>query len=879
MYSTNGRYSIVRKKLMENKLKRYDCLILVLLDLILLCPVFYPYIFQNKVYSSVYNLDAIVEYFPIYKNVVSSMINGTFSWWNFNVSTGNSMWTYSSYVLDPFISILLIFHNNILFGMAIAQLLKIVSLSVLMYFILQRLSFSRLYCLIGGVLYAFNGYVWAWFWGPQFSTFFVLFSIVVLCLELYIKSQKNWLPLILSLFFMLVNSLYFSFMASLFFVIYAIIRVFLFVSVDVNKFQLIGKLILVYLIALCLSMFSLLPVFDILINSPRTHNSISLPFLSINVLFESFLSLFTFHMSHYTVGVADDFHGYITVLFPFLLVIFFLNWRNILMHRKTLFTLCLLIVPLTFPVVALLFSNFAQYNFRFTFFYPFLEVIACMFILRNTLEKNLRIVILFSFLCCCSVVFLLELENAYLILVFLSCYCVILMLKNSKVVKLVLIFVVVIIECLTFAYFESISTNHDDSIQRTVNFSEMFRAAGIKDNDFYRVTKNYYLYGNNFYQNFGDVAVNYLQMRENNDSLLLVQNGFSSYYSLQNTAYLSFLTLLDQSRIGGSLQIYEGEEDINLSTLLSAKYAYTKGNLHPFGYSLVKQQNGISMFKNNNFLSVARFYSESECINSQNIWTEPREQIISNMYNHYYSPYCDDITVPVTRVIHHIDIKHTLVHSNIKALFESSNSMNYVVENHDFNFPESINYPEVTISVKTTGPTYIRIYVNNDQNPITRFVGVGTKPLSISIDYTNIKTMRVQGLLFGGRSVDDLQVGVLNMISDSYNNYTELVNLAKRRAIDTVYDSSNQSFSLLTSNLKNGIIIFYIPFDKFWHAKVNGQSINIEQSNVGFIGVPVKAGSNHIELYYRNDYYIIGLIISVITALGICVFYVYKRAK
>ena len=60
-------------------------------------------------------------------------------------------------------------------------------------------------------------------------------------------------------------------------------------------------------------------------------------------------------------------------------------------------------------------------------------------------------------------------------------------------------------------------------------------------------------------------------------------------------------------------------------------------------------------------------------------------------------------------------------------------------------------------------------------------------------------------------------------------------------------------------------VFFSIPYESGWTAYVNGEKVDIEQVNVGFMAIRVNAGANiRIEFVYQTPGLFLGCIISIV---------------
>ena len=75
------------------------------------------------------------------------------------------------------------------------------------------------------------------------------------------------------------------------------------------------------------------------------------------------------------------------------------------------------------------------------------------------------------------------------------------------------------------------------------------------------------------------------------------------------------------------------------------------------------------------------------------------------------------------------------------------------------------------------------------------------------------------------------------------------------------------------------VLLFSIPFDKGWSAKVNGKESRIYKVNASFIGIPLSKGESYVELRYLPPYFRFGLILSVIALIIILRNWLIRKKK
>lgn len=105
--------------------------------------------------------------------------------------------------------------------------------------------------------------------------------------------------------------------------------------------------------------------------------------------------------------------------------------------------------------------------------------------------------------------------------------------------------------------------------------------------------------------------------------------------------------------------------------------------------------------------------------------------------------------------------------------------------------------------------------------------------------------------------------------------------LAQTSAYD--FEVTNTGFSATVSRNRRALVFFSVPYDEGWSATVNGNEVEIEKVNVGFMAVPVDSGLSEIEFTYRTPGLDVGIYVSLSSLIAfliymiICGIYYHKR--
>ena len=96
-----------------------------------------------------------------------------------------------------------------------------------------------------------------------------------------------------------------------------------------------------------------------------------------------------------------------------------------------------------------------------------------------------------------------------------------------------------------------------------------------------------------------------------------------------------------------------------------------------------------------------------------------------------------------------------------------------------------------------------------------------------------------------------------------------------RETAATSFKTGKNSFEATVTREKETLVFFSIPYDEGWRAYVNGEEVVIEDVNMGFMAVPVKAGDSTIVFEYETPGLKTGIIISSAALLVLIAYMVY----
>jgi uncharacterized membrane protein YfhO len=78
--------------------------------------------------------------------------------------------------------------------------------------------------------------------------------------------------------------------------------------------------------------------------------------------------------------------------------------------------------------------------------------------------------------------------------------------------------------------------------------------------------------------------------------------------------------------------------------------------------------------------------------------------------------------------------------------------------------------------------------------------------------------------------------------------------------------------TLKVTSATAGIVFIPDNYDRGWRGTINGVATPVIEVYGAYIGVPIHPGENVVSLEYRDNYFWVGLAVSVFAAIGLCVY-------
>lgn len=321
------------------------------------------------------------QYYGFYGYLLSTFFSKSNLLYSWGICLGDGMLsTYAYYASSPFNLLLVFFRNNLILGMEVITLLKVLLISICFCQLLN--SFDSDHAIEKGIFstaYAFIGYVVFYVWNLSWMDGVLLLPLMVLGLKKLLYERKKALYIIVIALAILSN-FYIGYMLCLASGLSYFAYCLYIDSSDTISLQRIKTTLPAYLISsfwgVAISMGLFLPTYLALPQNRKQNLREMLHSLKLNFLFTDFISTF------YTASVLpkdspDNLPLTFIGIIPFILLIaFFLN-RKIKWKEKLLSMLLIAVFILSFEIsfFNIIWHGFSVnfwFNYRYSFIFSFL---------------------------------------------------------------------------------------------------------------------------------------------------------------------------------------------------------------------------------------------------------------------------------------------------------------------------------------------------------------------------------------------------------------------------------------------------------------------------------------------------------------------------
>jgi hypothetical protein len=594
----------VTLKSFDDFLHQYGHFCLLLLISLIIFFIFKDFLLLKKTYLfKDIGFDSISYFYPTYYNLADYVAKEGFPLWSFYQGMGQNIFPVG--YIDPFsLYIILMGKHFVYYSIFYAEVLKIFCAGFFFYLFLKKINLSDYTAVIGGILYAFTGYMivgGAWI---SFSTQAVYVALLLYSFE-KLYQDDNWILFPLSIFLITSYQPVDLYFIGVFLVIYIMIRL---IETSEKKskkiFGLFNKLVLLGLAGVAVSTFFLINGLQIMLESPRVSGNASY----FDILFSTplfglegervwkthYLTALMRLFSCDMLGTGDHFRGWNNYLEAPLFycglisLVSLPHFLSLSEKRKKIAYLTFIIifiVPVIFPFFRYAYWLFTGDYYRlFSFFVAVVILLIGLKSLDHIVRKSkIDIKITITTLLLLLGILYYPYTNSQIIdvnirnvaAIFLVIYSILIYLTRfsniKNIVKILLIFTVGM-ELICF-YYPSVNArpviSGAETVQKTgYNDYTVDAVAFIKSQDktFFRINKDYYSVPSEKYACLNDAKVQEFY-------------GTSSYHSFNQLNYTKFLQTMGLIREKDELDSRWSpgvSEAPLLYSFASIKYALTR---------------------------------------------------------------------------------------------------------------------------------------------------------------------------------------------------------------------------------------------------------------------------------------------------------------
>ncbi|MGT2744151.1 YfhO family protein [Streptococcus phocae subsp. phocae] len=344
-----------------------------------------------------------------------------------------------------------------------------------------------------------------------------------------------------------------------------------------------------------------------------------------------------------------------------------------------------------------------------------------------------------------------------------------------------------------------------------------------------------------------------------NDSMKYGYNGVSQFSSVRNRLSSKLLDRLGYYSSGTNLNLRYQNNTLLMDSLLGIRYNLSEDDINKFGFKKVHSSKQIKVYQNSYSLPVA-------------VLTE-------GVYK--------DVNLSVNTLDNQTNLLNRLTGKNYS--YFQNESANLISEKQLFQNRVSAHStatpPMVKVTYRVNVPDNRQLYVSI---PNIVFSHHNAKELSIRVGnrishYTtdNVFSFFDLGYFKQGEAVDvtlmfpnnhHITFDAPHFYSLSIDYYRSAIRILSKNKV-TVTNHKNKLMSEFTAPSKSSMI-FTIPYDRGWTAKLNGKKVVVGKAQGGFVKVDVPKGKGKLVLTFVPHGFKHGLIVSVI---GIILFVILQK--
>jgi len=322
----------------------------------------------------------------------------------------------------------------------------------------------------------------------------------------------------------------------------------------------------------------------------------------------------------------------------------------------------------------------------------------------------------------------------------------------------------------------------------------------------------------------------------------------SSYNKIYNDFYYRILQNANSSN--NNISVMASANPIS-NHLLSSKYLLTRNKTIPYGYECIDKKEGYSLLKSDHSRSIA--YTSTALMSLTQFQKLDEISRLEALMQYHIVEYKKE-DVPIYQSFKKINLQQ-LENYQIKQKSEST-----------LRIPTESTSPVIYLSFD--------VIDHSGDGSIIAISGIRNKLSSADAPYFNhnnrfhffitLKQSKQLSILFspGNYGIKNVRLYEIEPAAiDAISKFDTPVHSLRVK---------NNKIQSLVNLKEDGLFATTIPFDKGFHAYVDGKEVDTQRINTAFVGIPVSHGQHQIRLVYIAPMKPIGL---VLTILGWLIFF------
>lgn len=338
-----------------------------------------------------------------------------------------------------------------------------------------------------------------------------------------------------------------------------------------------------------------------------------------------------------------------------------------------------------------------------------------------------------------------------------------------------------------------------------------------------------------------------------NDSINYGYSGVSLFSSIRNRNSSAYLNDLGFRSRGTALNIRYPNNTLLMDALVGIKYNLSESDPLKFGYSPIDSAGNYSLYENSyalplGFLADASIYDVEEPKNDNLGSQTALFNALADEHSNYFSFY-----------------QPTILDKKNVAIEQNGTSVTYrELQN---NVSKDITW---TVEVPAHTQAYISLFPTdfNQLESSTATVsvnGVSQKSqINITGQYYNIgyyeepTTVTFTVSFYGTTAVSFMDPKVVGLDTEAFENSFKKI---QAKGVDLT-TSGRKASGTVTAD-KDQVLLTTIPYDKGWHAYIDGKKVPIASFKDAFVSVPITQGKHTIKFVYLPEGFLLGVCLFV----------------